>query len=396
MAFCLLPKKDSQKRNRIGCIQPAWKESFFRKSSRDFSRILLRCALALLAAAGLVSLATPGQAKPAVPVILAWDHVRSEPPNLAADPPHPAVTVLSPTWFVLSGPDGSVGSKADRAYVAEAKKRGVRVEPLFANGFDPDRTRAFLADPAARARSVAQVLGFCRSLGLDGINVDFENVFDDDRDRLTAYVAELARELHSAGFRVSIDVTVISDKPNWSACYDRAALGKIVDAVVLMAYDEHWRSGPVSGPVASIGWVERAVKELAELVPPGKIWLGIPFYTREWEEVPANGGWQKTGARALSMADAEARLAANGAAVSWDESAGLYYGEYLRGGKRYRIWLEEERSLALKAALVGRFGLGGAAAWRRGSEKPEAWRVLEGLKKYKGPEEVTAPCANLS
>jgi spore germination protein YaaH len=80
------------------------------------------------------------------------------------------------------------------------------------------------------------------------------------------------------------------------------------------------------------------------------------------------------------MADAEARLAQSGATASWDEGAGAYYGEYLKGGKRYRIWLEEERSLGLKAALVGRYGLGGAAAWRRGFEKPEAWRALQNLK----------------
>ncbi|MFA0889555.1 MAG: glycosyl hydrolase family 18 protein [Synergistales bacterium] len=313
-------------------------------------------------------------------VLLAWDHVRSEPPNLAEDPPNPAVTVLSPTWFSLSGPDGTVDSKADPAYAAEAKKRGIRVEPLFSNGFNPERTKAFLSDPEARVRSVTRILRFCRELGLDGINIDFENVFDEDRDNLTAYVGELARALHGLRLRVSIDVTVISDKPNWSACYDREALGKIVDAVVLMAYDEHWRNGPDSGPVASIGWVERSVSDLACLVPPGKIWLGIPLYTREWEERLVEGTWRKTGARALSMADAEARLVQSGATASWDEGAGAYYGEYLKGGKRYRIWLEEERSLGLKAALVGRYGLGGAAAWRRGFEKPEAWRALQNLK----------------
>jgi len=341
--------------------------------------VAMVCAVVLSAA-----FVPPGQAwgqpKPAGPVILAWDHVMKIPPDLVASPPHSAVTVLSPTWFVLDGPEGNVASKADRAYITEAKKCGVRVEPLFSNGFNPDRTRAFLTDPAARARSVTQILAFCRSLGLDGINIDFENVFDEDRDLLTSYVAELARALHASGLRVSIDVTVVSDKPNWSACYDREALGEIVDAVVLMAYDENWRGGPVSGPVASIGWVERSVAELASLVPPEKIWLGIPLYTREWEETPVNGAWRKTGARALSMADAEARLAANGAAVSWDEGTGTYYGEYLKNGKRYRTWLEEERSLSLKAALVGRYGLGGVAAWRRGFEKPEAWKVLQGIE----------------
>jgi len=345
--------------------------------------------LRTLAVAGVLLLAAvcpvPGAgAEPRVPVkpeILVWDHVRSTPPDLSADPPHSAVTVLSPTWFSLGGQDGSVVSKADPAYVREAKKRKVKVEPLFSNGFDPDRTRAFLLDATARARSIAQLLAFCKNLGLDGINVDFENVFDEDRDRLTAYVEELARALHGNGLRISVDVTVVSDKPNWSACYDRTALGRIADAVVLMAYDEHWRSGPVSGPVASIGWVERSVAELVGFVPPEKIWLGVPFYTREWEESLVNGTWTKTGARALSMPEAEARLAENGAPLSWDEGAGLYYGEYLKGGKRYRIWLEEERSLALKAALVARYGLGGIAAWRRGFEKPEAWKVLEELRK---------------
>lgn len=354
----------------------------------------MRKAYRALALAGALVLAAicpvPGAGSElrvsAEPEILAWDHVRSQAPDLASDPPHPAVTVLSPTWFSLGGPDGSVVSKADPAYVREAKKRKVRVEPLFSNGFDPERTRAFLLDPAARARSVAGILAYCSRLGLDGINLDFENVFDEDRDRLTAYVEELARALRGKGLRISVDVTVVSDKPNWSACYDRVALGRIADAVVLMAYDEHWRNGPESGPVASIGWVERSVAELAALVPPGKIWLGIPLYTREWEESLADGAWKKTGARALSMAEAEARLAANGAVPSWDADAGLYYGEYRKNGRRYRIWLEEERSLALKVALVKRYGLGGAAAWRRGFEKPEAWRVLEDLRK--GPKPV--------
>jgi len=352
-------------------------------------RVLRALAVAfvlLLAAVWPVSGAGAEPRVPVKPEILVWDHVRSIPPDLLADPPHFAVTVLSPTWFSLGGQDGLVVSKADPAYVREAKKRKVKVEPLFSNGFDPERTRAFLLDATARARSIAQILAFCKNLGLYGINVDFENVFDEDRDRLTAYVEELARALRGKGLRISVDVTVVSDKPNWSACYDRVALGRIADAVVLMAYDEHWRNGPESGPVASIGWVERSVAELAALVPPGKIWLGIPLYTREWEESLADGAWKKTGARALSMAEAEARLAANGAVPSWDGDAGLYYGEYRKNGRRYRIWLEEERSLALKVALVERYGLGGVAAWRRGFEKPEAWRVLEDLRK--GPKPV--------
>src|SRR5665647_1150627 len=42
---------------------------------------------------------------------------------------------------------------------------------------------------------------------LDGINIDFENVYDDDKDRLTGFVARLAEKLKEQRVVVSIDTT---------------------------------------------------------------------------------------------------------------------------------------------------------------------------------------------
>ena len=61
-----------------------------------------------------------------------------------------------------------------------------------------------------------------------------------------------------------MDITVASNTPNWSSCYDREVLGKTVDYLVLMAYDEHGRLSKTAGSVASIGWVENGVKNLLE------------------------------------------------------------------------------------------------------------------------------------
>ena len=80
--------------------------------------------------------------------------------------------------------------------------------------------------------------------------------------------------------------------------------------------------------------------------------------------------------KALSMASADQRIAENGAPVVWLPSAGQHYAEYRKGGKRYRIWLENEQSLDLKASLVRRYGLAGVAAWRKGFEKPSVWSVI--------------------
>ena len=59
-----------------------------------------------------------------------------------------------------------------------------------------------------------------------------------------------------------MDVTAKSSSLNWSLCYDRKELGKVVDYIMLMAYDEHWATSPVSGSVASIGWVENSIVTL--------------------------------------------------------------------------------------------------------------------------------------
>ena len=101
----------------------------------------------------------------------------------------------------------------------------------------------------------------------------------------------------------------------------------------------------------------------------------MPFYTREWEETPRGRG-VSVRSKALSMASADQRIAENGAPVVWLPSAGQHYAEYRKGGRRYRIWLENEQSLELKTSLVRRYGLAGVAAWRKGFEKPAVWPVL--------------------
>ena len=53
-----------------------------------------------------------------------------------------------------------------------------------------------------------------------------------------------------------------------------------------------------------------------------------------------------------------------------------YLAVRLEDGTLCEIWLEEEESLALKAALVKEYNLGGIAAWVLGFERSTVWDVL--------------------
>ena len=233
--------------------------------SDDGKRLVVAQAADPAAASVLHKLRQPFQ--PTGKISLVWDHVLGEPADLAQEEKIPGLTVISPTWFAVTDNRGTVASKADWKYVQDAHDKGYKVWPLISNSFDPDMTKEFLADEAAQDRTVRQLLLFTALYDLDGINIDFENVYDDDKDRLTAFVAKLADRLREQRVVVSFDATVPSGVPMWSNCYDRPALGKLVDYFMVMTYDEHWRTSPVAGSVASIGWVERGIVSTLQYVP---------------------------------------------------------------------------------------------------------------------------------
>jgi len=149
-----------------------------------------------------------------------------------------------------------------------------------------------------------------------------------------------------------------------------------VDYMAVMTYDETPAASPVAGPVASLPWVERGLVGVLEEVPREKLLLGVPFYTRLWKETSLGGGRVRTTSRALSMEEAESLLRERGLSPRWDPDAGQHFATFEEGGSRYRIWLEDDRSMAARASLVVKYGLAGIASWRRGYEKPSTWKVI--------------------
>lgn len=303
---------------------------------------------------------------------LVWQPTFEAANNLAIIDKVPGMNVVAPSWFAIVGTNGFIKNCADENYVASAHAKGYKVWALITNSFDPDLTSTVLHDPKARSYVVNQLLFFIEKYNLDGINLDFENIYDEDKDALTVFVREIKTALKPTGTIVSMDITVPSETSRWSTCYNRQALGGVVDYMMLMAYDEHWRTSPVSGSVASIGWVETGIINTLKSVPANKLILGIPFYMRKWEE---NDG--KVTAKTLTMDAAEKLIREKQLQPQWMADQGQYYFEYEEDGKLYRIWQEDARSIALKVGLADKYQLPGVAAWRKGFEKPEIWDVID-------------------
>ena len=307
-------------------------------------------------------------------ILMAWQPTFEESVDVTKTEKVMGLNVISPSWFAIVGEDGLIKNKTDYRYVKAAHAKGYRVWPLITNSFDPALTHKILIDEQAREKVIKQLVIYARLYDFDGINLDFENIYDEDKELLSSFVKEIADALKLVNLKSSIDVTAPSDASQWSTCYDRKALAEAVDYVMLMAYDEHWRTSPVSGSVASIGWVEKGIVNTLKDVPKEKLVLGVPFYMREWQENLV--GEKNVKAKTLTMSQAEKMIEDKGIVPLWLDEIGQYYFQYEDESKVYRVWQEEARSLKLKVDLVDKYQLAGMAAWRKGFEKPEVWEVI--------------------
>src|SRR5699024_7004920 len=112
-----------------------------------------------------------------------------------------------------------------------------QVHPLVHNQFDSKLTSEFLADAEAQIAFIQTLIKRLDTLGVDGLNLDFESLNGKDRDRFTSFVKNLTKAAHAKGLAVSIDLPRGDLSWNHLTAFDQAELANIVDYVVTMAYD---------------------------------------------------------------------------------------------------------------------------------------------------------------
>lgn len=305
---------------------------------------------------------------------MVWEAVYQKDIDVSKMPKMPGVNVVSPTWFELKNNNGDLRSKADAQYVSWAHKNNIQVWGLFSNAFDPDLTHEVLKDYNKRRHVIKQIVTYAEAYELDGINIDFENVYLKDKEALVQFVRELTPYLHKQGLVVSLDVTIRSTSEMWSKFYDRKKLGEIVDYIALMTYDEHPAASEVAGSVASLPWVENGLKGVLEEVPSEKLLLGIPFYTRVWTETD-NGIRSDT----LAMSETQAFMKKHGIKSKLDDATQQNYAAYYdeEKGSIRKIWLEDEYSLMKRLDLVDHYNLAGVAIWQRGFADNKLWKKID-------------------
>lgn len=289
------------------------------------------------------------------------------------------LTAISPTWFTVADTKGNLHSLASSQYVNYAHQSGIEVWALvrdFDGGIQsPEETKELLSSTSHRENLINQLMAEVLQHKIDGINVDFELVYDKEcGEHFIQFIRELSVKCRQNEIVLSVDN--YSPTGGWEQ-YHLKEQAKVADYVVLMGYDEHTIGSEESGPVASLSFVEEGIQKALEVVPKEQLINAVPFYTRVWKEVPKKDGTLRITSQAYGMRAAETTIQANGAKAKKDKATGMNYAEWKDGKAVYKVWLEDLEALEEKLEVIQKYELAGVAEWRLGFETTKAWDLIQ-------------------
>lgn len=291
------------------------------------------------------------------------------------------INVVSPAFFYLDEKGNfkeNVGNKG-QAYIKWAHANGYKIWPMFSNAEAATEgglavTSNIMNNYEKRQKLIENIVNVCAKYELDGINIDFENMKQEDKDMFSRFIIELTPRLKEMGLVTSVDVTAPDGGETWSLCFDRHVIGDVADYIVFMAYDQYGVSSTKAGTTAGYDWVKLSLNKFlkTEEIESDKIILAVPFYTRVWT---TNDGGKVT-SNTVTMKNID-KVIPEGIEKKWDNDLKQNYVEYTEDGNKKQIWIEDIDSLKAKLSLITENNLAGVGSWQKGMESDEVWKIIK-------------------
>lgn len=311
-----------------------------------------------------------------------WDYYSEyvEAPDRTGEK-YEGVNVVSPSFFYIDH-EGDFRDKVgteEKEYIKWAHTNGYKVWPMISNAEAGKVSSANILKITSkimnsyelRKELIQNIVDVCEKYDLDGINIDFEYMYEKDRDLFSRFIIELEPRMKKIGAALSVDVTAPDGSPNWSLCFDRTTISKTADYIIFMGYDQY--SSTTVGTTAGYNWVENNIEKFIKNcdVEPEKLILAIPFYTKLWTETSAG----KVKSETVIMKNIEKKLP-DDVTKTWDDTLKQYYVEYKSGSSTMKMWIEDLESIKAKVSLVSKYDLAGVAAWEKDQELNAVWEVI--------------------
>ena len=333
---------------------------------------------------------------------------------------------VSPFWYSLTSAttikDQYAGAKLTipkKTHLDILRANGLLIIPAITDGAKKLVLAGLLAKPSTRSQVVNTITKLVITNNYDGIDLDLEGFAFSDGTASWAktspnwalFIKELSEMLHANGKILSMTTPVVFDPAGkrkgsyW--VYNWPETAPYIDRLRIMTYD-YSISKP--GPIGPLEWTEATVAYAATLMPPSKIWLGVPGYGRDWI-TKVTGKCPTSYAKLIKTTAKAAVFAANkgvelantyGAVPTYSEKMGEVtftyqktYNEGTASCTATRVaWYQNSRAYLARMELVAKYKLGGLTQWTLGQEDAETFPALREYAKSIAPDVIIASLAS--
>jgi len=297
------------------------------------------------------------------------------------------------------------------------RNAGMTIIPTISDGTDEMVLANLLAKPVSRKQVVDAIVATVASQNYDGIDLDFEGFAFIDSNKTwkttapnwVLFVKELSAALHAEKKILSITTPYLfnpAEAQKGYFVYAWAQIAPFIDRLRIMTYD-YSTSRP--GPIGPIAWTEKTVKYAISIMPASKVYLGLPGYGKDWvtkvEGVcPSNLAkiiTPSAKAGTFLMRDAASIAATYGAVPTYNETFAEVTFSYKREytgttssglsttcTASRTAWHQNAQSYSVRAQLVAKYQLGGAAQWVIGQEEPLAMVAIRDVATSIAPAQL--------
>jgi len=291
----------------------------------------------------------------------------------------PHLSILTPFSYVVKE-NGELAPIDDDALISAAIKNKVLPMMCIVNFSSTVKgqniAHVVLNNSTATQNLISNLIFIMKRKGYRGLNIDFEYVLPEDRERYNEFLRLTVERLHSEGFFVSSAIAPKTGPQQKGLLYegiDYAAHGNLLDFVILMTYEWGYRMGPPQ-VISPLNMIRRVLDYAVTVIPRNKIYFGFQIYARDWLLPHVQGQEAET----FSCQEALIRAAEYNTVIQYDEVAQSPFYRYQDNqGRQHEVWFEDARSAQAKFDTVKEYGLAGISYWALGYPFPQNWTLLE-------------------
>ncbi|MFL6228118.1 MAG: glycosyltransferase [Pyrinomonadaceae bacterium] len=270
-----------------------------------------------------------------------------------------------PEWSRLQAGDDPLRRDVDpRALDLIRRERPqTQIVPLVQNSeggvWNSKLLAAMIGDAATRQKLIDALSQFVAQNNFAGVCIDFEEVPSAQQANLLRFMQELHTAFSPRGW------TVAQAAPFDDEEWDYRAYGAATDRLLLMAYDEHWQTGP-AGAIAAQGWFETTLAKRLNDLDPAKTIICFGGYGYDWSR----------GEETKELTFQEAILTShdNETDVTLDPATrNPTYSFEDENGVAHTVWFLDAVTAYNQLRAAAAFHPAGFALWRLGSEDPSLW-----------------------